>query len=229
MEAMLWGVVADGWTGSVWKMGGLGVCPPLCSTRESRCFLGDPDTHALPAESSHSHLSLSIRGSELSGRASRLCPRAEGPLCVTPASCLAVGIPPAPPVVSGGVLTLGGSKERVGKKQRQRALYRRIPARPQGQNPGPAGREEAAHPGWGQPHAHPQAGLAALAQGLREAGSTSPGSLCLRHPTVDSRVRGGPAVLWGAVPSWGAQGGWSLKLADSLCLPFPVCLGGPAR
>lgn len=186
MEAMLWGVMADGRMGSVWKMGGLGVCPPLCSTQESRCFLGDPDTHVLPAEFSHSHRSLTIRGSEPSGRDSCRCPRAEGPPCVTPASCLAVGIPPSPPVVSGGVLTLGGSKERVGKKQRQRALHRRIPAPPQGQNPGPAGQEEAAHPGWGQPRAHPQAGLAAPAQGLREAGSISRGSLCLRHPTVDS-------------------------------------------
>ena len=206
MEAMLWGVVADGRTGSVWKMGGLGVCLPLCLTQESRCFLGDPDTRVLPAESSYSHPSLTIRGSEPSGRASRHCPRAEGPVC-DPRFMSCRGDPSCSPGGSGGVLTLGGSEERVGKKQRQRALYRRIPARPQGQNPGPAGREEAAHPGWGQPRAHPQAGLATPAQGLRDAGSTPRGSLCLRHPTVDSRVRGGPTVLWGAVLSWGAQGG----------------------
>lgn len=222
---MLWGVVADGRTGSVWKRGGLVVCPPLCSTRESRCFLGDPDTRVLPAESSHSRPSFTIRCSGPSGRALRRCPRAEGPPCVTPASCLAVGTPPAPPVVSGGVLTLSGCK---GGKETEAES-------PSQADPCPASRSEprACRPGGSCP---PRMGPA-----LRPppGGSCRPGTgtqggwiyllrVALPLPSNTLRSPRRPRGALGAVPSWGAWGGWSLKLTESLCLPFPVCLGGPA-
>ena len=144
-----------------------------------------------------------------------------------PASWLAAGTPPAPPVVSGGVLTPDGSKERVGKNQRQRALHRQTPAGLKVRTQGLQAGRELPTEDRASPTPVPRQVFLAWHRDSGRTGSTSQGLLCLSHPAVASEESVvDPQRFGGRCHPWGLGEGGARSSQTPCVSPSLSVLGG---